>query len=391
MVPDIPRDLAVHPGPIASVYLDVSRDHQDADHEIRLRADALAEKLREQGAPDTTVGVVREAAVQLHSQPGPAGRAVFAADGAILHEADLPAPPRREVGRWALLPHLLPMLAQLPQRVPYLLVRLDKTKASIRGVDRAGREVLGGIEPGRQHPVHKVRGGGLAHVSIQHRTEQVWATNARAFASEVDRAVAQLHAELVVLTGDPRARALVADALGARSRALVKEIAGPGTGDTTTEEDRVRDVEQLAAQRAGRRTAELVTDFKVKAGQGSGLAVGGLVPVIQALQKNQAATVFIRDDPSSDRQFWVGRQPTQLALTRSGLEGLGAEVLGSDRADAAMVRAIAGTGASLVLLPHPSAGTDPRRAGSASGSDEQDLDQPDLPEGTGALLRFASS
>ncbi|MGH3985422.1 MAG: hypothetical protein ACRDST_22720 [Pseudonocardiaceae bacterium] len=32
MLPEIPRDVALHPGPVASVYLEVSRDRDGAPH-----------------------------------------------------------------------------------------------------------------------------------------------------------------------------------------------------------------------------------------------------------------------------------------------------------------------------------------------------------------------
>ena len=65
-------------------------------------------------------------------------------------------------------------------------------------------------------------------------------------------------------------------------------------------------------------------------------------------------------------------------------------MLGPDRADAALVRAIAGTGAELVLLPHPASDTEPERAGSAAGGAQPPGGQPELTDGTAALLRFTT-
>jgi hypothetical protein len=87
VLPEIPRELAIHPGPIASIYLDVSRDHGGASHEVRLRWEALAAQLRGQGADEKTIDTAGEAARETHSQPGAAGRAVFAADGRMLYDA----------------------------------------------------------------------------------------------------------------------------------------------------------------------------------------------------------------------------------------------------------------------------------------------------------------
>ncbi|MFN2495414.1 MAG: hypothetical protein ABR608_05850 [Pseudonocardiaceae bacterium] len=165
MVPEIPRELAGSPGPVASIYLDVSRDRGGAPHEVRLRWEALAAQLREQGADEKTIDAASEAATATHPQPGAAGRVVFAADARVRHEADLPRPPRRELARWAALPHLLPLLSQAPEYVPHVVVRLGRTTATITGVDRTGREVFATTQEGQSHPAHKTGGCGAAHFS----------------------------------------------------------------------------------------------------------------------------------------------------------------------------------------------------------------------------------
>lgn len=389
MLPEIPRELVGHPGPFASVYLDVSRDHQGAPQEVRLRWEGLASQLHEQGADPAAVDAVGKALAEPTGRPGPTGRAVFAAGGRVLLDAEFPGPPRRELARWSLLPHLMPLLAQVPESVPHVMVVLDRKNATVLGMDHAGREVLSEDEHGTQHPVHKVRGGGSGHLGMQRRTEEVHKDNAKSFAADIDKAVSRLHAELVVLTGDVQARTMVLDALGERSRAIAVQVPGPGPDDTTTDGDVDEQVQGLAAERAAERTRQAVETFERERGRGAGLAVTGLGPVIRALQRNQAAMVVVRDDPSSALGVWVGPEPAQLALTESDLRGIDAPVLGQDRADAALIRAIVGTGAELVLLPHPEAGSDPRRAGSAAGGAWVDQ-QPELTDGIGAVLRFSS-
>jgi hypothetical protein len=390
VLPEIPRELATHQGSVASVYLDVSRNRGAAPHEVRLRWEALAEQLREQGADDKTVDAAGDAALQHHAQSGGAGRAVFAGDGQVLYEAELPGPPRRELARWATLPHLLPLLAQLPEYVPHVVVRLGRTTATITGFDRTGRQVSCGIEEGENHPAHKAGAGGAAHYSMQHRTEEVWTRNARAFAADVERAVTTLHAELIVLTGDVRARSLVRHALGERSRTITEELAGPSPDDRTTDHPVDEEVRRLAAVRAAERTRDVTARFEQERGRTGGLAVEGLGSVIRALQRNQVSAVLLRDDPSSELQIWIGPEPAQLALTEEELREIGAPVLGLDRADAALVRAIAGTGAELVLLRHPAADTEPDRAGSAAGGAQPPGGQPEFADGTAALLRFTT-
>ena len=81
----------------------------------------------------------------------------------------------------------------------------------------------------------------------------------------------------------------------------------------------------------------------------------------------------------------------QLALTENDLRGIGSPVLGQVHADAALLRAVAGTGADLVLVPHAAADQDPDRVGSAAGGAAPAGGQPDLPDGISALLRFANT
>jgi hypothetical protein len=124
-----------------------------------------------------------------------------------------------------------PLLAQLPEYVPHLVVQLGRVSTTITGIERTGQEVLGVSDHGQSHPVHKARAGGMAHYSMQHRTEEVWARNARNVAADIDRAVGDLHAELVVLTGDVRARSLVYEALSERSRMITEQVPGPSPDD----------------------------------------------------------------------------------------------------------------------------------------------------------------
>jgi hypothetical protein len=328
VIPEIPREVASHHGPVGSVYLDVSRNRDDASHEVR--------------------------------------------------------------ARWAMLPHLLPLLAQTPEYVAYVVVRVSRTAATIAAFDRTGERARFKTAEGADYPVHKAGAGGTAHYNMQHRTEEVWARNVREFAAEVDRAVATLHAELIVLTGDVRARSLVRDALGERSRTITTEIAGPGPDDHTTDHPIDEEVRRIAAECAAKRTQEVLTQFEQERGRTGGLATEGLGPVIRSLQRNQASAVLLRDDPSSELQVWIGPEPPQLALTEEQLREIGAPVLGTDRADAALVRAVAGSGAELVLLPHPDSDTEPDRMGSAAGGAAPSDGQPQLTDGIGALLRFSS-
>lgn len=392
MLPELPRDIYRHPGPFASVYTDVSRNHQNAAKEIELRWKELAASLAEQGADDADILAIEAVVTAPTGQPGPAGRAVIATGGQVRLDAPLPDRPRREVARWAPLPHLMPLMAQTPDTVPHVVVELGKTTATVRSVEESGSSQET-TEHGQEDDTHKVRGGASAHLSMQRRTEELWKENLREFATTIEKAVARLHAELLVITGDVQARAMLLDELGGRSREIVAELPGANPDDMTTDEGVDDQVRALVAECATRRTREVLDGFATVHGRDSGLAVTGLEQVVAALQQAQVESLIIRDDPSSTLQLWIGPEARQLGQTEEDLRRIDAEPLGRERADAALVRAAAGTGARLVVLPHPNAEDDPRRAGSAAGAQGAGpaaAETPEMADGVGAVLRFST-
>jgi hypothetical protein len=393
VLPDLPRDLYRRPGPFASAYIDVTRAHEDAVHKIELRWKDLAAELYEQGADAQTVAAIEQVVLEPTGQPGPTGLAVFASNGQVRLSATLPDMPRESIGRWAPLPHVMPLLAQAPDLVPHVVVELGKTSATVLGVDSAGQARTAADERGEEEDTHKPRGGAASHLGMQRRTEEQWKQNVRSFASTVERVVSELHAELLVVSGDVQARTLLLDELGGRSRDIAVEIDGPNPDDDTTTEGIDDEVSRLVAERAAQQSREVLDSFATARGRDTGLAATGVPEVVRALQQGQVETLVLVDDPSSTQELWVGPEPWQLANSEAELRELDAEVLGRDRADAALVRAAAGTGARLLVLPHPAAAEDPSRAGSASGArgaGPRSDELPEMSDGVGAVLRFST-
>jgi hypothetical protein len=103
---------------------------------------------------------------------------------------------------------------------------------------------------------------------------------------------------------------------------------------------------------------------------GDPLAVAGIAGTVAALRQAQVEHLLIVDDPSSDARAWTGPDPVHLALSADELTGLGVADPVEDRLDAALIRAAAGTDATIVTL--------------APG-------QLDLPDGIGATLRYPTA
>src|SRR5437763_7062523 len=123
-------------GDYVSVYLDTGRAHENAQHAIELRWRAAHERLAAEGADPATLDAVRDALTDPgHSAPG---TAVFARHGAIRLRSGLRDAPARETSRLAALPHVLPMLAQLPLLVPHLRVTATRAGGEVLAVTGAG-------------------------------------------------------------------------------------------------------------------------------------------------------------------------------------------------------------------------------------------------------------
>src|SRR5947209_11607147 len=132
-------------GPFATVCADVSHTTESADTELDLRVRAIAGTLTEQGAPETVVEAVRGRLLE-GNDGGEAGtwggRAlVVGADGAVLLDSPLGDRPRQEVAEWSPQPDLLPVLTQLPGRVPHIVAVVDRVGADITVSARPGQTI----------------------------------------------------------------------------------------------------------------------------------------------------------------------------------------------------------------------------------------------------------
>jgi hypothetical protein len=73
--------------------------------------------------------------------------------------------------------------------------------------------------------------------------------------------------------------------------------------------------------------------------------------VVARLQRGQVDTVLLVNDPSSTDTLWIApADPTLVSVDDHVLREAGVDDPRKVRADAALVRAIVGTGADLVLI-----------------------------------------
>lgn len=359
-------------GDYVSVYLDTDRVHEGNNSEAtQIRWHDARRGLAANGADANSLDAVAE----LIGDPDEVapGRALFARNGTVVFTGALDAPPRREIARFATLPHVMPLLAQHRPPIPHVRVSATRTGGELVAIGGSG-DAWRDWMAGRQWPVHKVKVGGWAQDKFQRRAEDTWDENAKELAGEVIKAADQVGAQHVIISGDIRARTMLLEHLNVplRESAVIvdKEIGA----DSSAMADAADQALSTWADRDRRARFE---EWGTRLGHDQ--AVQGLAPTLTALRNGQVADVFIADNPHSIATAWIGPARTDLAAIAEELQVRGVSEPTNDRADAAIVRAIASTDAELHFLPEDVVQTgDP----AARGGIARPLD------GIGATLRF---
>ncbi|KAB2593900.1 baeRF2 domain-containing protein [Streptomyces arboris] len=382
--------LYERPGPWASAYLDTSFADEATLSRRELRGRQISEELAAQGADQETCRAVRRA-IDSYAYGQTPGRAVFAAHGEVVFEPVLGIPPPDEsFAVWAPLPHVTPLLELAPDEPDALVVHIDRIGADFELRTAAGSRTEGTVQ-GRDWPVHRTTASDWSERHFQLSVENTWEENARTVASAVEEAVTRTGAALVVLVGDERERRTVHEALPAHLSATVVETdhGGRAAGSQSAPLD-----EWIAAERreqARLRADETLERFTAaKRRDGSTGAADGVEALVDAAREHRIATLLLRPDgPDTRREVWAGPQAEQIALRRTDARALGEPEPFPVRADDALLRSAALTGADVVVV-----GADAAR----DRSPAEDLAADNRPEtgqsgsepvgGLGAVLRW---
>lgn len=183
--------------------------------------------LERDGAPAAVLDQIGERLQVPDGRRTPHGRVLVADAYGLVVDRLLSTPPAQSQGMFGPAPALLQAIHAADETVDLLVVAVDRNGADLQRVQAGERDAKPTTEvvQGGHDEVHKTRGGGLDRRS-QTRAEDSWQRNAEAVASALDHRVADDPPDLVVLTGDVRAVALVRDAVGQPVRDLMVEVPG---------------------------------------------------------------------------------------------------------------------------------------------------------------------
>ena len=339
------------PGPYATVCADVTHTSENADQELDLRVRAVAEKLTEQGAPEAVVEAVRERLLE-GNDGGDAGTlrgraVVVASDGRVVLDQPLVDAPTREIAEWSEHPELLPLLRQLPGRVPHIVVLTDRVGADVTFIGAPGEVLAEETVEGDSFQIRKFQGGGWAHHRYQHNAENKWIHNADGVASTIASMARRLNPRFVLMAGDIRARQILADRASAPWSDLIVSMDEGGRAAGADREPVDRRESELIAEHEAREIADTLE--KVQAAAAHGLSATGTGAVVAALRKGQVETLVLADEPE-DEKLLVGDSPLVLGVDQHDMDALGTHgtVVPHDRA---LVAAAVATSAGLVVVP----------------------------------------
>ncbi|MGV8976588.1 MAG: Vms1/Ankzf1 family peptidyl-tRNA hydrolase [Cellulomonas sp.] len=369
------KPLLGRPAPFTTVYLDATPAESAGSSEAADRWKAIRRELERQGAPAAVLDEIGDRVARPARVAGPHGRVLIADAEGVRVDRVLAEPPAQPLALCGPTPALLPAARAADESTRYLLVEVDRLGADLTWSEGSGLvgPPMASVEGGHD-VLHKNHDGGTSQRRLATRAEDSWERNAQVVAAELDRVVERRHPELVLLTGDVRAVALVHDAVGQRVREMLVEVPGGSRADGIKQDVFAARVTSALVEHRKRRRELVLGLFRTQQGRG-GSAVTELGDVVDVLRRGQVRELVLEESaagvssPLAERELWVGPEPMQVALTRADLEAIGVE---SDartlRADIALVRAALGQDAGLTFA--------------ADGA-------VDLVDGVGALLRWS--
>ena len=332
-------DLYQHDGPFASVTLDVSHATESGAHEHDLRVRDVCQTLIDAGAEGRAVDAVSTRLREELDEAAPVARTVVATADGVIFDETIHGAVDRPSATWGPLPDLAAWIEHQDAATGFVLAVVDHVGGDVAvytsDVPEPTETTTAG---GETTHVHKVPTGGWSALRYQRETENVWKENARDVTEEIVSAV-RTGPDLVLLAGDPRSRALVAEGLEDAHVQVVQLESGSRAEDGG--DDALQDaIRQALLEHTVARRVALAHTLQDRLGSDTAVATG-VSDVAEAFVRGQVETLLL--DPASAADLTltpqdfpgllVGPAPQQAALP----------------ADQALVAAAALTGADVAV------------------------------------------
>lgn len=338
-------ELLNRAGPWTSAYVDGPGVLPQVEEEALRRS--VRERLEEAGAPAEDATAIESALAERNGLPSPSARVVLASAGRVeLDQGFVGARIGPERLDHAEVPMLLPLLRHLGAATRYLVVETSRDGADIH-LETSGRgssDADAAIE-GETEDITKVQAGGWSHASYQRYAENTWKHNQEEVASAVSDLVREQHPAFIALSGDVRARQLLADALTDTERGLIVEV------DAHTRADGADSTELDAAiaRAIAERTRSAVGDVRDRAAADSGSGgAEGLDEVTAALQQARVDTLLLDGRMLDDERTLLALDAAPWVADDES-EALGAGVLARVPTAEALARAAVLTDARVLI------------------------------------------
>ncbi|WP_347109103.1 Vms1/Ankzf1 family peptidyl-tRNA hydrolase [Paenarthrobacter sp. S56] len=338
-------------GPWCLAYVDASAGTVDGLENADVQPENVRTTLDALGASSEDLDAIQEAIQPAKGEPSPVSRYVLVRNGEVVLNEVLPGalvvPERISKDD---IPDLLPLLKHHPDGFAYVVVEASRDEGEIR-VYRAGAPDVEASQhiQGDDDSIKKVPVGGWSQGRYQRHTEEVWRRNADQVAEEVDKLVRERQAKLVILSGDIRARQLVADQLSEAAKAVLSTIDSHTLAAGSDREKFDDEVNSLVAQQWAEEQRQLMDRLAEQQGQPNPLSATGIGAVVHALQQAQVESLILDDGALAEHTLLALSAEPWVATTEG--ESLGADVVAKVSAPAALLRAAALTDARVQLVP----------------------------------------
>ena len=293
-------------GPYTTVYVDVSRDAEDADHQIDIRRRDVESQLGDHDLPEEIVAEIGRRIAEPSGLAGAVRRTIVAGkDGVLLDEAQAGVEDSPRVVDHGALPDLLDYLAAGDRAVPFVLAVADLTGADVSSYTAARKAAVDSESvTGETYYISKLDGVGAEMENrVERLAEENWQATARKVADEVmSQSRALPGSPLLLIAGEVQGRTELAAALehvdaGTTERLVHVEAGGRAEG--ASDEAMWAEIHDKLNRAAVDRDADLGSSLSMARGRDEGSREGAS-DVLEALAKAQVQDLLIEPSLVAD-------------------------------------------------------------------------------------------